>query len=208
MSRGKKGKKVAPGTWIDRDLFTSPSFLELSGFAPQLLILFLGKRSINHDTKVVMNKKSITMTYAELEGIYRRTGLTGSLNHITAKGITRGRVIRAFDNLLAHGFLEIVKRGGAYQHDKTIFGLCDDWRLWQPGTVFRTREPDTRGGRGYNGKTKVALETVPVHPPETVPLNKGLGCRNRTQRKTTPTEKQRVTQIADFGDGYGNERVI
>ena len=41
---GKKKPKLPPGTFIERDLFESPAFLALRGFAPQLLILILGKR--------------------------------------------------------------------------------------------------------------------------------------------------------------------
>lgn len=160
--RKNRSKKAAPGTWLERDMFTSRAFLELRGFAPQLLILFLGKRDIDRD-KRVLNKDSIYMTFLELENIYHRhesKGLARGREGLP-RGITRPRIVRAFDKLLAHGFLRIVRRGGAYQKDKTVYGLCDDWMLWQPGIVFKRREPDTRR-RGYNGRLKKnpANETV------------------------------------------------
>jgi hypothetical protein len=173
VARAKKGKKAAPGTWVERDLFNSRAYLELTGFAPQLLILFLGKRDISSD-RLVRNKDAITMTFAELEGFYlshESKGLRG-LREDLPKGISRPRIVRAIDGLLSHGFIRIVRRGGAYQQDKTVYGLVDDWRLWQPGNAIRTREPDTRA-MGYNGKRKksnLAYETVPIHTNETVPM--------------------------------------
>ncbi len=172
MGRVKKGKKAAPGTWVERDLFNSRAFHDLSGFAPQLLILFLGKRDISSD-KLVRNKDAITMTFAELEGFYmshESIGLRG-LRKDLPKGISRPRIVRAIDCLLGHGFIRIVRRGGAYQQDKTVYGLVDDWRFWQPGNMIRAREPDTRK-MGYNGRRKksnLAYETVPIHTNETVP---------------------------------------
>lgn len=169
-----KARKLPPGTWVERDLFTSPAFLELTGFAPQLLILFLGKRQIGQD-KQVLNKHSLTMTYTELEGVYVRHELGGKFQHLKMKGVSRPRIIRAIDNLLGHGFIEIIRPGGAYQHDKTVYGLTDDWMFWQPGAVIRQRKPDTRH-LGYNGrKIKIAHETVPRHTHETVPQIQGLG---------------------------------
>lgn len=170
----KKGKKAAPGTWVERDLFRSRAFLELSGFAPQLIILFLGKREIVGNERRVKNKDAITMTFLELENIYHSyesKGLKAVRNNLP-RGITRPRIVRAIDILLAHGFVKIIRRGGAYQKDKTIYGLVDDWRLWQPGIIYRKREPDTRQ-RGYNGrlrKSKPAYETIPIHTNEIIPM--------------------------------------
>jgi len=174
MARRKKVKKAAPGTWLDRDLYTSRAYLELTGFAPQLLALFLGKRDISAD-RTVKNRDAITMTYIELENIYYRREAQGQkeVRDDLPRGIKRPRIVLAIDNLLAHGFIRIVHRGGAYQQDKTIYGLTDDWRHWRPGIVFRTRKPDTRQ-RGYNGRPKksnLAHENVPIHTHENVPIN-------------------------------------
>jgi hypothetical protein len=113
------------------------------------------------------------MTYLELEKIYASYESRGlrDVRQNLPKGITRPRIVRAIDCLLAHGFIRVVRRGGAYKKDKTIYGLVDDWRLWQPGTVVRIRKPDTRQ-RGYNGrlrKSKPAYETVPIDTNEAVP---------------------------------------
>ena len=129
---------------------------------------------MNNPGRVVTNKDAITMTFLELENIYKSHESEGlqKFRKDLPKGIWRPRIVRAIDCLLAHGFIRIVRRGGAYQKDMTVYGLVDDWRLWQPGIVYRTREPDTRQ-RGYNGrlkKTNPAYENVPIHTNETVPM--------------------------------------
>jgi hypothetical protein len=170
---GKK-RKAPAGTWLERDVYMSRAYLELKGFAPQLLVLFLAKRDIDRDRKV-RNKTSITMTYIELENIYHRReaerkGIKLSGESNLPRGISRPRIIRAIEQLLAHGFIDIVHRGGAYQQDKTVYALTDDWQWWRPGVVLSRREPDLRQ-RGYNGrKSNVAHETVPIHTHETVPI--------------------------------------
>jgi hypothetical protein len=164
---------MAPGTWVERDLFTSRAYLELTGFASQLLILFLSKRDMSNPERIVKNKDAITMTFLELEKIYASYESRGlrDVRQNLPKGITRPRIVRAIDKLLTHGFLRVVHRGGAYKKDKTVYSLVDDWRLWQPGITFSTRKPDTRQ-RGYNGrlrKSKPAYETVPIDTNEAVP---------------------------------------
>jgi len=146
--KNKKGKFKA-GTWVEKELFTSRAYLSLTGFAPQLLVLFLGKRDRRNDQFV--NLHNLTMTYAELENIYNR----GNRNLMNEKkdGISRPRIIRAIDDLLAKGFIEIMHQGGAYKQDKTIFALIDDWRFWHKGLVFRNRPKDTRT-RGYRKPKK------------------------------------------------------
>lgn len=191
MARSKKGKKFAPGTWVERDLFYSRAFLELSGFAPQLLILFLGKRHISQD-KTVTNKNSITMTYVELEKIYHRYESQGVAicRDNWPKGITRPRFVRALGNLLAHGFIRIVRRGGAYQTDKSIYALVEDWRLWQPGVVFAKRDPDTRL-RGYNARLRKPAPIDLSVTDETVPFIKPKGRGKPPPVAATENDAQR-----------------
>ena len=133
-------RKLPPGTWVERDLFESKAFLSLRGFAPQLLILLLGKRQF----KMVGNKgkkrwcctncQSLTITYIELRKQY---------------GITVPRVTRAIDDLLAKGFVEIYHQGGRIRQDRNIYSLSDKWTLWVPGMVFSRRKRDVK--RGYQG---------------------------------------------------------
>ena len=162
--KNKKGKFKA-GTWIERELYLSRAFLSLTGFAPQLLILFMGKR--NWNGQEFTNTHNLNMTYIELENIFER-GSKGPLDNKKG-GISRPRIIRAIDELLAKGFIEIIHKGGAYKQDKSRYALIDDWRIWHKGAVFRKRPRDTRT-RGYRkSKIKLTHETVPIHTHETVP---------------------------------------
>jgi len=133
---------LAKGTYIEADLLESQAYLSLSGIAPQILSLFLLKRQFekvggkkgSKPKKVCINANSLSLTYIEAKEKY---------------GITQPRLTRAVDDLLAKGFLTSIRRGGAYQQDKSIYGLSDNWRLWRPGMVFETRkkEPVKRGFR-------------------------------------------------------------
>ncbi|MEN8134344.1 MAG: hypothetical protein ABFS18_02240 [Thermodesulfobacteriota bacterium] len=145
MARKKVRKgKLKSGTWIEREMTMSRAYLSLSGFAPQLLTLFLLKRDI--DSKYVcQNLTNINMTYAELENIFNN----GMQNKGLPKdGITRPRIIRALDDLMAKGFVELIRRGGMYKQDKSVYALREDWRWWLEGRVVFKREKDTRE-RGY-----------------------------------------------------------
>lgn len=128
--------KFRAGTWIEREMFESKAYLSLTGFAPQLLVLFLSKRQfLNHGRKgkerrVCTNKNNITMTYIELKEKYNAT---------------KPRAIRAIDQLLEKGFICIVNPGGGYKQDKAIYSLSDNWILWHKGSVFERREKKYRG---------------------------------------------------------------
>jgi hypothetical protein len=139
---GNKKGKIKGGTWIERELFMSRAYHALSGFAPQLLIMFLGKRDMRKKSGkyVCINQDSITMTYTELENIYNR----GKYEKHLPKGITRTRINAALKQLLTKGFIKIIHRGGGFQQDKTIYALTDDWCLWRPRQVIYERPKDTR----------------------------------------------------------------
>ena len=141
----KKGK-FKSGTWVTDDISLSRAYHSLKGFAPQLLILFLTKRDIDHKHRC-LNANNITMTYIELENIYN----AGQENkNLPIDGISRPRISRALDDLLAKGFIKIISHGGGYKRDKTIYGLSDQWRLWHKGMVCNTRPKEPK--KGYQGQ--------------------------------------------------------
>ncbi len=161
--KNKKGKFKA-GTWVERELYTSRAYLSLKGFAPQLLILFLGKRDFKN--KECVNEHNITMTYVELENIFNR----GNRNPLNTKkdGITRPRIIRAINDLLAKGFIGIIRRGGKHQQDKTVYGLSDKWRFWHKGLVFEKRQKGNPWPVGQNKSD--ARKRYPYTRTETLPI--------------------------------------
>ena len=142
-------------------MFESKAFLSLSGFAPQLLVLFLSKRQFQKvgpkgkEKNMCINCDSLRFTGIEAKKKY---------------GITKSRFIRAIDELLAKGFITVVHKGGGYKQDQSIYALTETWRLWQPGTVFETRNKENIQRGFCKSKTKVTLETVPIHSHESVPI--------------------------------------
>ena len=147
--------KLPPGTWVERDLFLSKAFWSLKGAAPQLLMIFLGKRMRKNVQEKKGNKNykwinlnNITVTYKELENLWFDPRKV--LMPREAKGISQPRITRALDELLAKGFIEVVNPGGAYQQDKAVYALIDKWQRWSRGTVFSKRKTDVH--RGWQGK--------------------------------------------------------
>jgi hypothetical protein len=143
-------KIINGGTFIERELYQSEAFNSLGGVVIRVLIAFLDKRmrekpSQARDKKGTkrkpkfINLDNITLTYGELEKKYR----------IKSQSATR-----AFDKLLAKGFIEIRHQGGAYKHDKTVYALVDNWMLWRKGSPpFSVRQKDPVH-RGYQGNKK------------------------------------------------------
>ncbi len=146
----KKG--YGKGTFLETRYFLSPAFRSLgekrtaptvSTASIKILILLLAKRRFtkqkNKSSQYVRaDDNKFPMTYKELE----------------AYGISQGTATRAFDELLAKGFIDIAHQGGAFDKDKSLYSLVDDFRGWRPGDPpIRTRPKDVVR-RGYQGENK------------------------------------------------------
>ncbi len=78
-----------------------------------------------------VNKENISVTYKELEAL----------------GMPRTSVTSGLDALLGRGFIKIIRPGGAYQKDKAVYGLADEWRFWQQGNPpVRVRVKGNKSG--------------------------------------------------------------
>jgi hypothetical protein len=162
----KSNHKFPPGTWVERELFESKAFIALGGVAPQVLILFLGKRQMRN-AKIGKKKKwtcqncnSISFTYVEAEQQH---------------GITKSRFSRALGELLAKGFIDVVHKGGGYQQDKSIYALSDNWLRWRPGTVFEKRKKESvQRGFCKPKKEKSTSKIIPIHHNEIAPKRVAL----------------------------------
>jgi hypothetical protein len=145
-------KTKLPGKiWIDRGMFESKAYLSLTGFAPQLLIMVLGKRRFEKQGRkgkekwVLLNGDQINITYTEFKREH---------------GVTQPKLTRAIDQLLAKGFLSIVHSGGTYRHDKAVYALSDNWIIWKQGMAIQKREKETIE-RGFCCSKKQKSHTKP-----------------------------------------------
>ena len=161
MSRKRKKGKAKPGTWVTREMLNSKAFWALSSTAKGMLFQFLLKRDMDKN-HTLLNGNNITLTYKELEAIHGEN-LDGS-----PCGLARGSITRGFKDLLEKGFIKIVRQGGAYHKDKTIYGLTHEWEYWQPGAVIREKQPGKKAG--YEAlKKKSTTITGPIHTTITGP---------------------------------------
>jgi hypothetical protein len=149
----KKSNGYGKGTFVETRMFLSKAWLSLgkpgtsiavSSASTKILIAFLLKRRFVRSkhkkrgkTMVRSDDNRFTMTYKELTS--------------PPFSFTQPAVTRAIDELLAKGFINILHRGGAFEKDKTIFELVDDWQNWKPGDPpIRERAKDVK--RGFQGK--------------------------------------------------------
>ena len=151
LASHKKGWGYGKWTRIETEMYTSKAWLSLGATSCKILILFLGKRRLifpkdrkgNKGAMVCENCDKLTMTYIELES--------------PPFNFTRPRIVRAFDELLAKGFITIVDPGGAYQKHKAVYALSDLWRQWTPGaSPFHRRMRDAKRGFQDQGKGAVS----------------------------------------------------
>ena len=171
MEKIHKGSKMAAGTWVERELYTSKAFMALRGAAPQALIIFLGKRYMRRSKTgkknrwICTNRDEIKFSYVEAAKKF---------------GITKARFSRALDDLLAKGFIQVVHKGGGFQQDMSVYAISDKWVLWQKGGVLSSRNKESVS-RGFcqGVKSNSTLKIVPFHSNEDAP--KGINLESHNQ---------------------------
>ena len=154
---------MAKPLWIDKELLRSEAFRSLRGAAMLVYLDFLSKRKMqkaNGKAKnrwVIINNGEIEYTYSEAE----------------KRGITRPRFMRAIDELVEKGFIDIAHSGsGGLKGDKSLYAISNRWRDY--GTkvyIFKSRQKDNRSGRGwqrYHDKRREKESNVIVLPIEKV----------------------------------------
>jgi len=137
-------------TPIEIDMITSEAFLSLNGSCKNLLLLILGKRRLKFKKKkvpVCINSDEIIMTYKELEA--------------SPFNFHQEQIRRNFKTLLSRGFIKKVYQGGGFQKDKNIYGISDNWRIWELEKDFSPKKKDVK--RGYQGKGLGAVKEISTH---------------------------------------------
>ncbi len=149
------------GTFVETEMFLSKAFISLgvkktsstvSSSSVKILMMLLGKRQYGKvkDKKggkkiIRMDDNNFTLTYKEL----------------ATRGFPQKSATRAFDELLAKGFIKIVGPGGTFEKHKAVYALSDDYLLWRPGQTMAKRVRDVL--RGYQ-KSKITADVNDAHP--------------------------------------------
>jgi hypothetical protein len=109
-------------------------------------MLFLLKRKLKFEKgkiPICVNPDEICMTYKELEA--------------PPFEYHPEQIRRNLKTLLARGFIKKIYQGGRWKKDKNVYGISDNWRIWEPGKDFSPKKKDVK--RGYQGKGLGAVKT-------------------------------------------------
>ena len=138
---------------IDADLVLSQAFLQLTGAAPKVYLLFLRRRRMvklgrkGKEKWIIENNGEIVFPYAEAKEKF---------------GITPPRFQRALDQLVEHGFIDITHSGGGMLRDISKYAISTRWMDYGTSKFIEKQRPkDTRGlGFKKKGALKVGNENV------------------------------------------------
>jgi hypothetical protein len=136
---------------LDKLMVQFPAWLSLSGAAMPVYLLFRckcqfakknkrpGKRSEGLMERI-LNNGEIEFTYIEARRKY---------------GISRGRFVRAIDELIEKGFLEITEPGGGVHKQKTLYGISERWRDYGTPSFRQASRPERDPKCGFRKGNKL-----------------------------------------------------
>ena len=128
---------------VDKMLVSSRAFLNLTGIAPQVYLLFLKRRRLvklgrkGKEKWVIENNGKIVFPYAE------------ALNKF---GFTRPRFLRAIDQLVENGFIDIAHTGGGMMKDMSKYSISERWKDYGTKDFIHKRRPKDTRGLGFKKK--------------------------------------------------------
>ena len=132
------------GVYIEQDIINSDAFWDLTGIATQVYMVFLLKRRLSDKgfgkdkARIVANNGKITYTFVE-----------ACKNH----KIPKSTFLRARDQLIKVGLIEIVEDGGC--HHTTKYSISNNWRNYPEQTFERSKS-----GNLVGVKTRWKKDTV------------------------------------------------
>jgi len=124
----------ANGTYIRRDIIASHAFWELNGVAIKVFMVFRLKCKIvktsagKKEIKNILNNGEIIFTFQEAWKKY---------------GIPKSTFLRARDQLIKVGFIEIAEDGGC--HHTTKYSISNNWRNYPEQTFERSKSGNLVG---------------------------------------------------------------
>ena len=137
------------GTYIKRDILESAAYWHLTGAAPQVYMVFLMKRELSDKgfgkdkARIVVNNGEITYTYLE------------ALNN---HWIPKSNFLRARDQLIKVGLIEIAEDGGC--HHTTKYAISNNWRNYPEQTFERPKSGNLVGIKTRWKKDTVKSDTI------------------------------------------------
>jgi len=137
------------GIYIKRDILESDAYWDLTGAAPQVYLVFLMKRKFSDKTfgkdktRIVVNNGEITYTYLEAQNNHR---------------IPKSNFLRARDQLIKVGLIEIAEDGGC--HHTTKYAISNNWRNYPEQTFERSKSGNLVGIKTRWTKDTVISDTI------------------------------------------------
>lgn len=143
---------------VERTLLKSKAFRSISGTAKTVLFNFLMKRKVKgkrtgggrKKTPVILNNGELQYSYAEAK----------------RKGVPATSFMRALDQVIGHGFLDVAWSGsGGKKGDVSLYAISERWRAFgtdsfQPGNVEWKRSKNSTFA-AKNGKPTIAENGKP-----------------------------------------------
>ena len=137
------------GIYITRDILESAAYWHLTGAAPQVYMVFrmkcvfadrtIGKRK----ERIIVNNGEITYTFVEAYKNHR---------------IPQSTFLRARDQLIKVGFIEIAEDGGC--HHTTKYSISNNWRNYPEQTFERPKSGNLVGLKTRWEKDTVKSDTI------------------------------------------------
>ena len=136
------------GIYITRDILESAAYWHLTGAAPQVYMVFLMKRELSDKgfgkdkARIVVNNGEIIYTFVE-----------ACKNH----KIPKSTFLRARDQLIKVGLIEIAEYGGS--HHTTKYAISTNWRNYPEQTFERPKSGNLVGIKTRWKKDTVISDT-------------------------------------------------
>lgn len=141
---GDEGAAMSKGCGkivMEKAMLVSPVWLSLSGTADKVYCLFrcrcvygrIGGKRGKHNYEHINNGK-LEFTYIEAKEKY---------------GIKAGRFVRAIDELVLKGFLDVTEPGGGVHKFKTLYGISERWQNYETDSFQQIHRPERRFKCGF-----------------------------------------------------------
>jgi hypothetical protein len=119
---------------LEQGIIKSPAWLSLVGVATHVYLLFRCKcqwsnrrrKPGGRDAWTITNNGELEFTYAEAKKKY---------------GITKGQFVRALDQLIDRGFLDVAATGMGVFKAKTLYSISYRWQHWGTDAFDKAERP-------------------------------------------------------------------